>query len=104
MIDDIVDRVITIMITPPNEIDHANLNPCYSYISTNPISCPPVQSSNDHCQPTKAPNVINHGFSLCTDLHSSTIPTNCNQISSLSSVLDKLTRLEVNLNIVFLLI
>ncbi|CAF0804208.1 unnamed protein product [Rotaria sordida] len=92
--NEIIDRVVTIMITPPNNIEQTIYNPCYSYISTKPICCPSPQALQGNCQTIQQSNIVNNETPICTTVNSSVPFINCNQTISFSNVFDKLIDLE----------
>ncbi|UJR23270.1 hypothetical protein I4U23_026288 [Adineta vaga] len=79
----IIDRVITIMITPPNTIPQTCTNPC-----------PSLQSINDNNLMTKSIKINNDELPLSTSVTISKPFIEYNQSLPISNVFNKLTDLE----------
>ncbi|CAF4658002.1 unnamed protein product [Rotaria socialis] len=92
--NEIIDRVINIMITPPNNIEQKMFNPCCSYISTTPVCCPSPQLVPNNCQTTQPSDIINNELPLCATLNTTDPLINCSQTTPLSNGFEKLNHLE----------
>ncbi|CAF1034262.1 unnamed protein product [Rotaria sp. Silwood1] len=92
--NDIIDRVVTTMITPPSNIEQLILNPCCSNLSTKPICYSSPQPLPDNCQTIQQSNIANNELPVCTTVDTSVPLNNCNQTIPVSNVFEKLTDLE----------